>query len=576
MSSRKAPAAPTATPTGVAGAWRLLLAAAVLLAITGGVAARVVMLQAEEERSFLKRQGDLRTVRTLTIQPARGVISDRRGEPLAVSTPVFAVWADPREFEPDHPGVEALAAKLDFTAEELRARVARSAGRFVYLRRQIPPGRAEGIAALEVPGVDLQDEYKRFYPAGEVAAHVVGITNIDDAGIEGLELAYQGWLKGSPGRKRVIRDRFGKVVRDLEYLATVEPGQPLQLSIDLRLQYLAYRELTVAMTEHRAESGTVVVLDTLTGEVLAMVNWPSYNPNAPVTSHFERLRNRAVTDLYEPGSTVKPITVAAALESGRFDVDATVDTAPGHVRVSGKLITDPNNRGVLDLEQIIARSSQVGIARIALGLDDDILRDAFARFGFGQITGIGFPGETSGVLPEGARWPLIDRVTFAFGYGLAVTPLQLAQAYSVFANQGLFREPSLIRLDAPPDAVRVLDPEVARHISRMLESVVRDQGTAVRARIPGYQVAGKTGTVRKMGRGGYDSERHVAFFAGYAPAAKARVTTVVVINEPKGGQIGGGTVAAPVFGRVTAGALRLLGEPPDLPQPLQARAGGGS
>ncbi len=557
--------------------WRLLVAVAVLLALTGGVAARVVMLQAEEERNFLKRQGDLRTVRTLTIQPARGVISDRRGEPLAVSTPVFAVWANPREFRPDHPGVESLAAELDFTADELRARLARRAGReFVYLRRQVSPGRAESIAALKVPGVDLQDEYKRFYPAGEVAAHIVGITNIDDEGIEGLELAYQAWLTGSPGRKRVVRDRFGQVVRDLEYLATAEPGRPLQLSIDMRLQYLAYRELTAAMAEHRAESGTVVVLDTRTGEVLAMVNWPSYNPNAPVTSQFERLRNRAVTDLYEPGSTVKPITIAAALESGRFDVDATIDTAPGHVRVSGKLITDPLNRGVLDLEQIVARSSQVGIARIALELDDDILRGAFGRFGFGQITGIGFPGETSGVLPEAARWPLIDRVTFAFGYGMAVTPLQLAQAYSVFANQGLFRPPSLLRLDSPPDALRVMDEEVARHISRMLESVVRDEGTAARARISGYQVAGKTGTVRKIGPGGYDNQRHLAFFAGYAPAVNPRVTTVVVINEPKGSQVGGGTVAAPVFARVTAGALRLLSEPPDLPHLLQARAGGDS
>lgn len=561
----------------VMGAWRLLLAVAVLLAIAGGVAARVVMLQGEEERSFLKRQGDLRTVRTLTIQPARGVMSDRRGEPLAVSTPVFAVWANPREFRPDHAGVKALAEQLDFTAEELRERLARNAGReFVYLERQVPPARAEAIAALEVPGVDLEDEYKRFYPAGEVAAHVVGITNIDDEGIEGMELAYQSWLTGSPGRKRVVRDRFGRVVRDLEFLDIAEPGQPLQLSIDLRLQYLAYRELTAAMTHHRAESGTVVVLDTHTGEVLAMVNWPSYNPNAPVTAQFERLRNRAVTDLYEPGSTVKPITVAAALESGRFSIDTKIDTSPGHVRVNGKLISDPLNRGVLDLEQIVARSSQVGITRIALDLDDDILRDAFGRFGFGQTTGIGFPGETTGVLPEAARWPLIDRVTLAFGYGLAVTPLQLAQAYSIFANQGLFRPPSLLRLDAPPAAHRVMDLEVARHISRMLESVVRDEGTAARARIAGYRVAGKTGTVRKVGQSGYDSERHLAFFAGYAPAVDPRVTTVVVINEPKGEEIGGGAVAAPVFARVTAGALRLLSVPPDLPQLLQARAGGGS
>ncbi|TVS17458.1 MAG: penicillin-binding protein 2 [Gammaproteobacteria bacterium] len=558
------------------GAWRLLTAAAVLLLVAGGVAARVVMLQAEEERNFLKRQGDARTVRTLSVQPARGVIRDRRGEPLAVSTPVAAVWVNPRQFRADHPAVPELAAALDYTVADLEARVARAAGReFLYLRRQVSPDRAESIAALGVPGIDLQDEYRRFYPAGEVAAHVVGITNIDDQGIEGLELAYDAWLTGSPGRKRVIRDRRGRVVRDLEYLAMSEPGQELTLSIDLRLQYLAYRELTAAMKQYQAESGTVVVLDTRTGEVLAMVNWPSYNPNAPVTSQFERLRNRAVTDLYEPGSTVKPITIAAALESGRLRREEIINTSPGWVRVSGKLITDPLDRGKLDLEQIVARSSQVGIAHIALALDDDLLREAFGRFGFGQITGIGFPGETSGVLPEGARWPLIDRVTFAFGYGLAVTPLQLAQAYAVFANRGVLRAPSLLRLDAAEAGERVLDAALAAEISHMLEGVVRDDGTAARARIPGYPVAGKTGTVRKVGPGGYDNRRHLAFFAGYAPAADPRVATVVVINEPKGEQIGGGAVAAPVFSRVVAGALRLLSEPPEGAPLMQARAGGG-
>lgn len=565
------------TATVAKGGGRLLLAVALLLLVTAGVAARVVMLQGEEERTFLKRQGDMRTVRTLTIQPARGMISDRRGEPLAVSTPVFAVWANPRQFDPEHAAVASLAQALGYSVDDLLRRVARHGDReFVYLRRQVAPELAQRVAQMRLPGVDLQDEYRRFYPAGEVAAHIVGITNIDDVGIEGLELAYDAWLTGAPGRKRVLRDRRGQVVRDLEYLATAEPGRALTLSIDLRLQYLAYRELTAAMQQYRAESGTVVVLDSRSGEVLAMVNWPSYNPNAAVTAHFERLRNRAVTDLYEPGSTVKPITVAAALESGRFHHEQKIDTSPGYLRVSGKLITDPLDRGVLDLEQIIARSSQVGISRIALELEDDMLRDAFARFGFGQTSGIGFPGETSGVLPEGARWPLIDRVTFAFGYGLAVTPLQLAQAYTVFANRGLFLPPSLLRLDAAPEPVRVLDEEIAEQVARMLESVVRDQGTAVRASLPGHAVAGKTGTVRKVGRGGYDSARHLAFFAGYAPAREPRVTTVVVINEPKGERVGGGTVAAPVFARVTAAALRLLSEPPELPELLQARAGGGA
>ncbi len=558
------------------GAWRLVAMTLLLLLVAGGVAARVVMLQGEEERTFLKRQGEARTVRTLTVQPARGVIRDRRGEPLAVSTPVVAIWVNPRQYRSDHPAVPELAAALEYSVADLNARIARSAGReFLYLRRQLPPDRAEAVLALDVPGVNAEGEYRRFYPAGEVAAHVVGITNIDDRGIEGLELAYDAWLAGSQGRKRVLRDRRGRLVRDLEYLATAEPGRELTLSIDLRLQYLAYRELSAAMQQYRAKSGTVVVLDNRTGEVLAMVNWPSYNPNAPVVAQFEGLRNRAVTDLYEPGSTVKPITVAAALESGRIRNDLVIDTSPGWIRVGGNLITDPLDRGELDLTQIIARSSQVGIAHIALELDDDIMREALSRFGFGQSTGIGFPGETSGVLPEAARLPLIDRVTLGFGYGIAVTPLQLAQAYTVFANRGIFRTPSLLRLDAPDEGVRVLDHALANEINRMLEGVLHDEGTAVRARIPGYTVAGKTGTVRKVGRGGYDSQRHLAFFAGFAPAANPRVTAVVVINEPQGERTGGGQVAAPVFGRVVAGALRLLSEPPDPAPLLQASAGGG-
>lgn len=554
-----------------AGAWRLLLAVAVLLAVAAGVSARIAHLQSEQERSFLKQQGDARTVRTISIRPARGVIYDRRGEPLAVSTPVASIWADPGELDPDQPKFEQLAQLLEQQPAALRTRLRRDQGReFVYLRRQVSPVRAEQIAALGLPGVERQEEYKRFYPAGDVAAHLVGITNIDDQGIEGLELAYDHWLTGSQGRKRVLRDRRGRVVRDLEYLATAEPGHDLTLALDLRLQYLAYRELNRAMRSTRAQSGSVVVLDTHTAEVLAMVNAPTYNPNAPVRGSYERLRNRAVTDLYEPGSTVKPFTVAAALESGQYQPDAVIDTAPGWLRVGGNLITDPLNRGELSLEQIIARSSQVGITRIALELDDSLLRDLFARFGLGQPTGSGFPGETSGGLPMGERWPLIDRVTFAFGYGLAVTPLQLAQAYAALANRGLLRAPSLLKVSEPEPAVRVLAPEIAEPLVRMLESVVHEEGTAASARIPGYRVAGKTGTVRKIGAGGYDASRHVAFFAGFAPVESPRVTAVVVLNEPKGERTGGGQVAAPVFARVVAGALRLLNEAPR----VRAQTGG--
>ncbi|MEE4299024.1 MAG: penicillin-binding protein 2, partial [Pseudomonadales bacterium] len=423
-----------------AGAWRLFLVAGGVIALTAVVCVRVMLLQAEEERSFLQREGDARTIRTLRVPASRGAIYDRRGEPLAVSTPVASIWADPSRVDLDDERLPRLAELLGFAPGELRGRLLRAAGReFLYLRRQIDPALAEEVRALGLRGIEQQDEYKRFYPAGEVAAHLVGITDIDDVGLEGVELAYDEWLAGSPGAKRVIRDRRGRIVRDLELLEAVEPGRDLQLSIDLRLQYLAYREVKAAMSQYDAQSATVVVLDVASGEILAMVNQPGYNPNAPVAGDLGRMRNRAVTDTYEPGSTVKPLTVAAALESGRFAPDVRIDTSPGRIRVGDKLITDPLDRGVLDLGQIIAKSSQVGISHIALELEDAALRELFARFGLGRSTGVGFPGEAEGRLPGAHRWRPIERVTLAYGYGLSLTPLQLAQAYTVFANEGRMR-----------------------------------------------------------------------------------------------------------------------------------------
>jgi cell division protein FtsI (penicillin-binding protein 3) len=540
--------------------------AGVVLALLVGVAGRVVQLQTEE-RDFLKRQGDARTIRTVTLPASRGVIFDRRGEPLAVSTPVASVWADPSGVDPDDPRLDELARLLEREPAALRARLARFAEReFLYLRRQVDPALAERIAALGIPGVDLAEEYKRFYPAGEVAAHVVGITDVDDAGIEGLELAYDDWLSGTPGRKRVLRDRRGHLVRDLEHLAPVEPGRDLHLSLDLRLQYLAYRELKAAIGQYSAVSGTVVVLDVETGEVLAMVNQPAYNPNAPVTGHFEALRNRAVTDVYEPGSTVKPITVSAALETGRYTPETVIDTSPGWVRVAGKTIEDPLDRGPLDLGEIVAKSSQVGISQIALDLEDETLLGVMARFGLGVPTGIGFPGEGGGRLPGAHGLRLIERVTLGYGYGLAVTPLQLVQAYTVFASGGRMIPPTLVRDDegtTPRAQTDVLAPDVAAQVATMLEAVVREEGTATRAEIPGYRVAGKTGTARKLGDAGYDDARHLAYFVGFAPVSSPRVAAVVLVNEPRVAHAGGGTVAAPVFSRVVAGALRLLNVPPD-------------
>ena len=513
---------------------RVLLTGAVLVAMVGGIAVRVVLLQGEEERAFLKQQGDARTVRSVTIRASRGVIRDRRGEPLAVSTPVTSVWANPQMADPAHPRWSELAALLGLTPEALTARLERFSGReFLYLKRQLDPSLAARVADLGIPGIEQQQEYKRFYPAGEVVSHLVGITNIDDQGIEGVELAYDDWLSGSPGRKRVIRDRRGRLVRDLEHVASVERGRDLTLSIDLRLQYLAYRELKSAMTQYSARSGSVVVLDVDTGEVLAMVNQPAYNPNAPVTGPRDRLRNRAVTDLYEPGSTVKPLTVAAALETGRFSPETVIDTSPGWIRVAGKVIRDPLNRGELDLGQIIAKSSQVGISHIALKLENEVLRELFARFGLGTVTGIGFPGEASGHLPAAQRMQPIERVTLAYGYGLSVTPLQLARAYTVFASGGEMRSPTLLRVDETDpaaDSDRVLSTDIAARLTTMLESVVREDGTAARAIVPGFRVAGKTGTVRKVGPEGYDDNRHIAYFAGFAPADRPRGPVSVLVT----------------------------------------------
>lgn len=556
----------TARATHVVGAWRLVLVAGGMVALTAVVCVRVVLLQAEEERSFLQREGDARTIRTLRVPASRGSIYDRRGEPLAVSTPVASIWANPSRVDLDDERLPRLAELLGYAPGELRERLARATGReFLYLRRQIDPSLAEDVRALGISGIEQQDEYKRFYPAGEVTAHLVGITDIDDVGLEGVELAYDEWLSGAPGAKRVIRDLRGRIVRDLELLEAEEPGRDLQLSIDLRLQYLAYREVKAAMSQYDAQSATVVVLDVASGEILAMVNQPGYNPNAPVAGDLGRMRNRAVTDTYEPGSTVKPLTVAAALESGRFTPDSRIDTSPGRIRVGKKVITDPLDRGVLDLGQIIAKSSQVGISHIALELEDAALRELFARFGLGRSTGVGFPGEAEGRLPGAHRWRPIERVTLAYGYGLALTPLQLAQAYTVFASEGRMREPRLLRADQDEAIVDepVLPPAVAAQLTAMLEQVVRDDGTAAKAAIPGYRVAGKTGTVRKVGSSGYDDERHLAWFVGFAPVTAPRIAAVVLVNEPRTERSGGGAVAAPVFARVVAGALRLLAVPPD-------------
>ncbi len=516
------------------------------------------------DNDFLQNQADARQLRVIEIPAHRGMITDRNGEPLAISTPVQSVWANPQKLMLASDRLGALARVLRLRPDHLRRMVASRGNReFVYLKRHVRPEIARKVVALGLPGVGLKPEYQRFYPAGEVAAHVVGFTNIDDHGQEGLELAYDKWLSGKPGAERVVRDGRGRVVEELEMLRPMRPGKPLTLSLDRRIQYLAYRELKAAVVADRAHSASLVLLDARTGEVLAMVNQPSYNPNNRSGREGARMRNRAVTDVFEPGSTVKPFTIACGLENGVIRPNTVIDTTPGLYRVGRKVIRDDGNYGRLDITHIIAKSSNIGAAKIALSMKPEQLWSVLNQVGFGQITASGFPGESSGVLTDYREWNRIEQATMAYGYGLSVTPLQLAQAYAIIAADGVRRPVSFLKVDVPPKGQQVLTPQAASEVRRMMEAVVSREGTAYRARVAGYQVAGKTGTVHKAVAGGYAADHYMAIFAGMAPASRPRLVMVVMVNDPTEDGYFGGLVAAPIFSKVMAGALRLLGVPPD-------------
>ena len=539
--------------------WRLNLIGAGLIIIVLVVIWRIFDLQIGEG-TFLQKQGDARTVRIENIRAHRGMISDRRGKPLAISTPVGSVWADPRaaHLTFEQSVLLARALKID---QKILDRKLSSKRSFVYLRRHLPPNELEAISNLALPGVEIQREFKRFYPAGEVAAHVVGFTDIDDVGQEGIELAYDEWLKGVSGKKEVLKDLHGKVVKDLRPISEAQPGRPLALSIDMKVQYHAYRELKSAVHFYGAESGSVVIMDVSTGEIITMINQPAYNPNNRRSmSDIGKLRNRTVTDVFEPGSTVKPFTVAAGLQSGVLDEDSVIDTNPGFIKVGNKTIRDPSNRRKLKLAEILAKSSQVGITRIALSMDAGLVWKMFDQVGFGHPTSTGFPGERAGELPNHRRWKPIERATFAYGYGLTTTPLQLACAYQVIASNGYKKTATLLKTD-PQDGIKVMDQRVAQQILAMLKKVV-DEGTGTLAKINSYEVAGKTGTVRKVGQGGYQDTHHLAIFAGITPVDHPRLVAVVLINDPKASKVGGGAIAAPLFSRVMSGALRLLNVSP--------------
>ena len=544
-------------------AGRLTLVGVFFSLIAVSLVARAVHLQVFN-KDFLNQQADTRHLRTESISAHRGTITDRNGEPLAISTPVDSIWANPKELAPAVDRVPQLARLLGIDSQQLIRRVTRSMDKeFLYLKRHLSPEQAQLVLDLKLPGVNVQREYRRYYPAGEVTGHLVGFTNIDDAGQEGLELAFNHWLAGESGAKRVLKDRLGRSVENVESIRPPHHGKDLQTSIDLRIQYLAYRTLKAAIRKHNAESGSIVILDVRTGEILAIANQPTYNPNDRSQFSAERYRNRAITDIFEPGSSIKPLVVAAALESGEYRPSSIVDTAPGFVVVGPKTIEDSRNLGRISLTTILARSSNVGVTKLAMSLEPDQLWNTMTRFGLGTLTSSGFPGESAGLLTHFNHWRPISQATLAYGYGVSVTPLQLAQAYSVLGSDGVFRPASLIALDAPAEGEQVLAADSAVAVRRMLEEVVRPGGTGTKAAVTGYRIAGKTGTAWKFAAGGYSEDKYISIFAGLAPASDPRLAAVVVIDEPTGELYYGSDVAAPVFADVVSESLRLLAIPPD-------------
>jgi cell division protein FtsI (penicillin-binding protein 3) len=528
-----------------------------------GLLFRVVDLQVLN-KEFLQNHGDARALRVVKIPAHRGMITDRNGESLAISTPVNSIWAVPRKVMAADAKLDQLAKYLHMDEGELASLLNDRIGRqFVYLKRRVAPALAEQVMLLDIPGISLQREYRRYYPAGEVTSHVLGFTNIDDSGQEGMELAYDNWLKGSAGSKRVLKDRLGRIIENIESITTPNPGNQLVLAIDRRVQYLAYRELKSAVNHHKARAGTLVMLDVKTGEIIAMVGQPSYNPNNRSGLKSGHYRNRALTDVFEPGSTLKPFTIATALESGLYNLQSTIDTHPGFFKVGDHTIRDHRDYGVIDLATIIKKSSNIGASKIALSLEPLEFWSILRNVGFGQTTGSGFPGEASGFLNPYNNWSEVEQATMSFGYGISTTALQLAQAYMPFATDGMMLPVSFLKVSELVTASRVFSAGVARQVRTMLETVVQKGGTGYRAAIEGYRVAGKTGTVLKTVAGGYSEDRYLSLFAGMAPASNPRLIAVVMIDEPKGDQYYGGLVAAPVFSKVMAGALRLLDIPPD-------------
>jgi cell division protein FtsI (penicillin-binding protein 3) len=543
--------------------WRQRLVLVLLLGAFALLIGRSLYLQGFNNE-FLGDKGRARFERQIDISATRGRITDRHGDVLAVSTPVRSIWAIPEDAQMAPAQARNLAAVLGMDVHEINRKLAAERD-FVYVKRQLPPETAEKVKALALPGIHQKNEYRRYYPAGEVMAHVLGFTGAEDVGQEGIELAFNGQLAGKPGSRRVIKDRRGNVVEDVESIRPPLDGKDIALAIDSKVQYLAYTHLKQALTEHRAKAGGVVVIDADSGEILALVNLPTYNPNNRTKLAGAQLRNRALTDTFEPGSTLKPFTAALALEQGKVRFDTQIQTAPGKMTIGSATIHDAHMHGMLTVAQIIQKSSNIGSAKLALSMKPEEMWAMFDSLGFGAPLKLGFPGEAGGRLRPAKTWKPIEQATMAYGHGISVTLIQLARAYQAFARDGDLLPLSLSRVDVPPTTGKqVFSAQTAREVRAMLEMAVRPGGTAPKAQIPGYRVAGKTGTAHKLESGAY-ANRYVASFVGFAPVSDPRLIVAVMIDEPSNGKYYGGDVAAPVFAQVMAGSLRTLGIQPDAP-----------
>ncbi|GJL71726.1 MAG: penicillin-binding protein [Nitrosomonas sp.] len=545
-------------------AWRSRILLAMLLIGLLGLVGRAAYLQGMKN-DFLRQEGESRYSRIVETSVNRGMITDRHGEVLAISTPVASVCANPREMDASNEQLENLAALLEMDVTEIQKRIADKRRGFVYLKRRVLPESADDIANMNLPGVFLKNEYQRFYPAKEMAAHVLGLTDIDDQGQEGVEREWQEKLASGLGKRRVIRDRKGRIVEDVEKIQALRQGQDLILSLDSGIQHLAHSGLKHAVEAHKAEAGSIVVLDAQTGEVLALSNLPVYNPNRRATINDANRRNRALVDTFEPGSTLKPFAIAVAMEVGQVSPDTIVQTAPGTFKVGRATIRDVKDKGKLSVAQVIQESSNIGTAKIALSLPAQTLWEIFSRSGFGVPAGIGFPGEAKGELRPYSTWRPIEQATMSYGHGISVSLLQLARAYTLFTTGGELKPVSLLKKNVPVMGQQVISRSTALAMSNMLELVTQPGGTAPLAQVNGYRVAGKTGTAHKLINGRYAEDRYISSFVGYAPVSSPRLIIAVMLDEPSAGQYFGGAVAAPVFNKVMTGALRMLNVPHDAP-----------